>query len=552
MPSTVTVTNQPNRFGPVHSPLWYRFTSPDTALDNYRFYATLQQSVTPVTGPMNFVETYKIVPQPSDNSGIFSPHKILKEYITHTVNPLSTGLEFISNMVRAYNIIPGFGYNPNLTYGVPGVSSGARRGALINPTDYPNIIVPAGFTFGSGSYYYLRIITNNTSGGHGLIVNDTITISKDIKGYNGYYDGQCTVHGEGFVSPGTSTNHNYVDVNILYSYDYNTVGSAGTVSPYISNYIESGSIVDNIRMQTQTTVIFAWDAAQQYQQQGLDWYTLYQVKPLTPTPPTYVNQHYLTDWDHSQYYKTIYQNQSETVNFMKELPGGTEDTIRVRRYNTAGTLYQVDYIPTLDISTTGPIYYAMQTGFENLFGTVVIDTALAYYDVSYGNPTYAANFWSIAARYKVVQRDCLYTNVRFCWLNKLGGYDYFNFSKENNKTTQIVRTEFQKQLAWNYSIGDRSQTVLSTDVTETYTANTDWVTDYEYKFLEGLINSADVFVIEETPWIHVGGSYVPPTLKKIPVIITDTSFQSKSYLRDKLFNMVIKYKKSHKPNIQNM
>ncbi len=197
-------------------------------------------------------------------------------------------------------------------------------------------------------------------------------------------------------------------------------------------------------------------------------------------------------------------------------------------------------------------YYTLQTGFLNLVsgysstigGTPIED--IRYYDVSVGS---GLSGWSIKARYEIVPQDCVYENVRICWLNRLGGYEYFNFSKEHTKSTNIVRKEFTKQLAHDYTKGDRQQTILSVDVNETYTANTDWLFDWEYNYLEELLTSPDVYILTETLYI-ASSPHTPGTVQKRPIIITDTAWKSKTQLKDRVYNLTIQYKYSHKPNIQ--
>jgi hypothetical protein len=186
-------------------------------------------------------------------------------------------------------------------------------------------------------------------------------------------------------------------------------------------------------------------------------------------------------------------------------------------------------------------------GYEAMMGGGTSNPPYRY-DVSIGQGTGGSAFYSIAARYEIVERDCLYENKRLCWLNKLGGYDYFNFSKNSNRTSQTSRTEWTKQLDWNYTTGARSGSTLATQQQNTWTATTDWLEEWEISGIEDLISSPDVYVIEETAWV---GS-TAPTVTLYPVQITDTSFVRGNSLRRELFSLTINYKMAYKETVQSI
>jgi hypothetical protein len=75
---------------------------------------------------------------------------------------------------------------------------------------------------------------------------------------------------------------------------------------------------------------------------------------------------------------------------------------------------------------------------------------------------------------------------------------------------------------------------MSGNVQKSFVANTNWITEVEYEFLAELVESPEVYVMEYYPQ---NSSYLP-----VPIIITDTSYEIKTSVRDSIFNLTINYK----------
>jgi hypothetical protein len=546
---TATIANRPAQMSPVNNEMWYRLTSSGSGFENFRYYVELYQTaLTSIS--LTKIGRYKVAARPTTGDGLFSPHTILKTYTDWSFNPTLSGVQGISEMSRGYCIAPGVGYNPNLSY----VAS--YRGAVIPPSDYANVKTPPGWTWGAGTYYYLGIITGIS---HNLTAGDEIIISKTKKSINSYFDGECKVVSTPFISQ--------FQVKVLYCADELT--SDFTTSP--PTYTETGKITDVIRIQTLDTLLrWCYEGSRQWDQQGLD-YSLFQVKPVPggtlpgtwpyaenhplplrgDTPMVYYKQSYLSQFDFTKGWKKIYANQPETINFLC-FPGGyLINQLQIKFYDAGGAFLSQTDISFTSIASSSVGYFGMQVGLSNLIGTEFLPSTVPgakYYTVAMENTTDSQWWPSAEARYEIVERDCTYDNVRICWLNKMGGYDYFNFSKERSKTINVARKEWEKQLDWNYNYttGARQANVYNTDASEVFTANTDWLNDVEYFMLQDLFTSPDVFVLEETPW----SGTTPATVKKIPIIITDSSFKEKTQRREQVFNLTISYKPSYKLNIQ--
>jgi hypothetical protein len=120
----------------------------------------------------------------------------------------------------------------------------------------------------------------------------------------------------------------------------------------------------------------------------------------------------------------------------------------------------------------------------------------------------------------------------------MGGYDYFSFTLDSKRSINITRTEYEKILNWNYSIGDRGKTILAQKAEAKMTMNSNWITENDATWLEELLTSPDTYILTTNN-------------TKLPIIITDNSYEVKTYLRNQVFNLVLNYKFAYDINLQN-
>jgi len=118
-----------------------------------------------------------------------------------------------------------------------------------------------------------------------------------------------------------------------------------------------------------------------------------------------------------------------------------------------------------------------------------------------------------------------YPTVRLHWLNKLGGFDTFNFNKNTINAMEIERKQFKAPLPIGYSKQDRLKTNYNTTINDKISINSDWITEAESTLLEELATS---------PVIYLERS----ATEFVAVNITNTSYEIKTFLTDrKLFNV---------------
>jgi hypothetical protein len=110
-------------------------------------------------------------------------------------------------------------------------------------------------------------------------------------------------------------------------------------------------------------------------------------------------------------------------------------------------------------------------------------------------------------------------------MNKLGGFDSFNFNKNTINAMDIERKQFKAPLPIGYSKQDRLKTNYNTTINDKISINSDWISEAESELLEELATS---------PVIYLERS----ATDFVAVNITNTSYEIKTFLTDrKMFNV---------------
>lgn len=192
-------------------------------------------------------------------------------------------------------------------------------------------------------------------------------------------------------------------------------------------------------------------------------------------------------------------------------------------------------------------------GIGNMRGAgITIPTNWDYYTVQAFDDTGTA----ISQVYEFYNQteDCKnYETIRLTWLNKFGGWDYYNFTKKSVKTFNTKRKSFtQISGSWNGSrfrpdghLGGKKY--FTNNTTESIVLNTDYITEEDAIWLEDLFNSNDVYILEQRSTDNANEGYLRKYIR--PATITDSSHTRKSKANDRLiqytFNIEInKTKKS--------
>ena len=220
---------------------------------------------------------------------------------------------------------------------------------------------------------------------------------------------------------------------------------------------------------------------------------------------------------------------------------------KIKTYNSAGTLIQ-----TIDVTNN---YQNVNTYREGKFirfscGTAALNsisggdiTAGAQPIITASVASYTIQFFDGADTvtqlftYNIVDNCSKYDNYRFHWLNELGGWDSANFSLLSRNNLKINRDAFNRSLgtasasAFSYQISDRGKINNYINATESITVNSDWLIDAEFVWLKELVMSPNVFVEDNSTG----------TIRLLPVLITDTSFEVKKLANESLNQMQLTF-----------
>ena len=140
-----------------------------------------------------------------------------------------------------------------------------------------------------------------------------------------------------------------------------------------------------------------------------------------------------------------------------------------------------------------------------------------------------------------IETECRYEHRRLEFLNSLGGFDYFNFTKVSRHSEDIERKFFQTTPndltstgSINYSISNREKVQYYTKSMPKLKLTSDWIDYNTYNWLLELIESPEVYLMD---------SYTTPTgtteIRRIPVKNINGNWEEKTNNADKLFNLEI-------------
>jgi len=160
-------------------------------------------------------------------------------------------------------------------------------------------------------------------------------------------------------------------------------------------------------------------------------------------------------------------------------------------------------------------------------------------------------------RFNIVGADCKgYETIRLAFLNSLGAWDYYNFTKKSTRTTQINKSVMKQNYGYNpkgaqtffgdlfnlsyYNQGtyDGGTRTYNVNAVETIEANTDFVNEEEAAILEELFLSPDVYM-------QTGDIFEP-------VVINETEYVKQTSANDMLKQYIITIEKGHNKRVQRL
>lgn len=486
--ATVSLLSSPQQFEPVNTDgLWFQFLSASYSQPNFNYIVDVWSWTMNPSDPAatQSLGTFKIPPRPYTGDGLFTPHKILKSQITNRfLTPISaTGLSLTYGGMVQYWLDYGFQVGVDV------------------PFETFDFFGNLALTFATGSNIFQT--------------DDLITIVMDNQKVNPQYNTTMGV---------TASSGNAVVTDFSYGA---TPSGTETGSVYILERVNETTYAS---FSSATGGNYTWNAVRQYGQKGYDFSNPYVV--LGTGVSSFLTS-YTFSYTKPTYFKKIRLGQYEVVSVLinGDQTNGEIDTLSYVGYqNTTGASYStiqsltasfslIDYKGKFDVGI-GP------ENLKDLFPSINF-TNVDWYKVylNEGN-----NARCVIER--EIDRSCtVYPVVQLRFLNRLGGYECYNFIRNSHTSLKTNKTEWRIELPWNYTIGDRGQAVLSQETEITNTINTDWVTDYDYTFLQELITSPEVYRVE--------GTY------SYPIVVTDTDWKQKRQIDGNVFNMTLNYKEAY-------
>ena len=274
------------------------------------------------------------------------------------------------------------------------------------------------------------------------------------------------------------------------------------------------------------------------------------------------------------------------------------EAFEIAEYSAAGSLLARTYIPNVQANGGGAnttyregaaaLYpyksITMGAGYNNLEGMQYTDTSGTAATTFNFNANTAA-YWIIPRAYTpalcsqqylsqavaeplYVVRDNTppcneYPNLQVSWLNRWGFRDYFKFKLKQELSQKQKSNTYNK--TWNnyndaaagYTSTDENalmfggETVFNKSVTTSILANTDYLTDAESYYLNGLFRASNIRMRTDatnipyfTDWPQYSGA------NWFPMVINNSKFTEKTYRKNRLFQFEIQANFAHNPQIQ--
>lgn len=233
-----------------------------------------------------------------------------------------------------------------------------------------------------------------------------------------------------------------------------------------------------------------------------------------------------------------------TIHLLPLFPNDSNGTLTVISYTASGSVIQTEStVITIDNPENIKILNVAAAIFADFF-SMSFDGA-AYYTVQYVPEFPPAEYVSRVYRFDL-ECEPRYEVYTLHFLNRLGGYESYSFSKRSRNSIDIQRKDFTKlkyTINSNGTMTYTDGTVMNDDSVTYYgnfkerlELNSDWLTEEQLAWLSELVKSPQVY-------IQSNGMFVP-------FKITDQSFEFKKRAGDRNFNLKISGEYGDVKNVQ--
>jgi hypothetical protein len=200
--------------------------------------------------------------------------------------------------------------------------------------------------------------------------------------------------------------------------------------------------------------------------------------------------------------------------------------INVYRSAISGDLNEIIFVPS------NPSSLNLVDNANLTFGTQpIIDSNVGYYTIQIYNDLEGIPVSSTELKTFYIREKCKSDLVRLIFLNKLGGWDSFNFYLVNNDISEIERKMYKQNPNrldgsgnYTYSKSDREKVQYYTKTMPKKKVTSDWLTEAEDAWLLELIESPEIYLQSGSDLIAVAN-------------IDLTSHTKRKHVSEKLFNL---------------
>lgn len=191
------------------------------------------------------------------------------------------------------------------------------------------------------------------------------------------------------------------------------------------------------------------------------------------------------------------------------------------------------------------------------FGTIFSNSDFSYYEIFLENSSNVQS--SKTYRFVIQENDCKnYETIRLAWLNRLGAWDYYNFTKKSYREINIEKNTTKQERVGYRNLGSinmhrRSESVITVNAKQSIIANTDWVSEEESNWLQELYTSPEVYMIGEGILPGSSDTTAPDSFRQYvtPVIVTSDKYEKYTNANDKVVQYLVNIDIDDKVNVQN-
>jgi hypothetical protein len=349
------------------------------------------------------------------------------------------------------------------------------------------------------------------------------------------WEGQQTITG---ITTTTflGTTYQYIKTDLPKPADWaQLIGTDNIVLKGLNNYKFRNLVNSDRYNSTAGTSSFAWNAAFQYEEFP------------TYTPDTYYLSNSSKDLlTNSPKSLKIRPNQDHTLSFFNNIGSIKVQNLKISYLSTTNPSVYADITVPYPTSTTftGNRRFEIQVGSRYIQGLVTGAGGGAL--LSYKIRLQSTGGLNRGDEYTfTIDTTCQpWETYRFVWLNRLSGWDFFEFKGKPLETIPIDRMEYDRRLQtlynndWTYSVGDRGAVTYAINATENVRTWSGYIKRDVALWLEELYTSPEIYVIDSSN-------------RLIPIILTSAEFARPQVNVAGLINMPIEFRMANSLVIQN-